>query len=151
MMRTLLILLSALIALAQDAGPWKAADLMQPETLAARLKDGSPAPVILYVGFPVLYRGAHIPGALMAGPGSKPEGMDALKQHVARLPKNASIVLYCGCCPFEKCPNVRPAFRTLKDMGYTNVKLVVIPTNLSTDWVQKGFPIDKAAVAPAGQ
>jgi rhodanese-related sulfurtransferase len=145
--RTTLLLFSTLLLLAQDSDPWKNSDLMEPEALAARLKTAAEKPAILYVGFPVLYRGAHIPGAVLAGPLSKPEGVEALKQAVAKLSKESSIVLYCGCCPFTKCPNVRPAFRILREMGYTNVKLVVMPTNLHTDWTAKGYPVEKAAGA----
>ena len=43
-------------------------------------------------------------GAVYAGPGNKPEGIEALKKEVAGLSKDADIVLYCGCCPMEKCP-----------------------------------------------
>ena len=104
--------------------------------------------MLIYVGFPVLYKGAHIPGAILAGPVAKPEGLKALENAAANAPKNAQIVLYCGCCPFTQCPNVRPAFKRLREMGYTNVKLVIIPTNLATDWIAKGYPIEKAASAP---
>lgn len=142
--RVALVVASTLLMLAQEADPWKDRDLIQPEALADTLKSGA-KPVIVYVGFPVLYKSTRIPGAILAGPVSKPEGVEALKRAVAKLPQDSEIVLYCGCCPFTKCPNVRPAFRTLHDLGYTKVKLVVIPTNLSTDWVQKGYPVEKAA------
>ncbi len=144
--RATLLLLPTLLLMAQEADPWKQSDLIQPEAFAAALKAGAKPP-ILYVGFPVLYRGAHIPGAVLAGPVSKPEGVEALKQAVAKLPKQSEIVLYCGCCPLEKCPNLRPAFRILREMGYTNVKLVMMPTNLHTDWLSKGYPVVKAAGA----
>lgn len=146
----LLLAVPTLLLLAQDGDPWKASDLMEPAALASALKTSSERPVILYVGFPVLYRGAHIPGAVLAGPAGKPEGVELLKRTLANIPKDGAIVLYCGCCPFERCPNVRPAFRMLREMGYSNVKLLVIPTNLHTDWVSKGYPIDKAAGAPGG-
>lgn len=120
------------------------ADLISPADLAARLKSAG-KPAIVYVGFPVLYRSNHIPGALFAGPASKPEGLEALKQAVAKLPKNAEIVIYCGCCPWSHCPNVRPAFRALRDLGYTRVKVLEIPTNLATDWIDKGYPVEKGA------
>ena len=68
-----------------------------------------------------------------------------LEQAVAKLPKDKELAIYCGCCPFSQCPNVRPAFALLKQMGYTKVKVLSIPTNLSTDWVSKGYPTEKAA------
>jgi hypothetical protein len=34
------------------------------------------------------------------------------------------VVIYCGCCPLDKCPNVRPAFTLLKTMGFTNLHVL---------------------------
>jgi thiosulfate/3-mercaptopyruvate sulfurtransferase len=138
-------LLAALTVFAQGE-PWKSADLMPPAELAARLKSAGPKPLILYVGFPVLYRSTRIPGAVLTGPLNRPEGVTALKQAVAGLPKDKEIVIYCGCCPFEQCPNIRPGFRALREMGFTKVRLVDLPTNLSTDWVSKGYPTEKPGV-----
>lgn len=141
----LTVLLAAAIALGAASNPWTPADLMSPEVLAQTLKDGK-TPMILYVGFPVLYRGAHIPTAVLAGPVSKPEGVEALKAALNGVPLDRQIVVYCGCCPWDKCPNIRPAFKLIRELGYKDAKLVTIPTNLHTDWVEKGFPVDKPAV-----
>jgi rhodanese-related sulfurtransferase len=143
-LRSVAIFFIAALVFAQSE-PWKPSDLMPPAALASRLQTSQPKPLILYVGFPVLYRSTRIPGAVLAGPMDKPEGLAALKQAVANVPKNKEIVIYCGCCPFAQCPNIRPGFRVLREMGYTNVKLVDMPTNMSTDWVGKGYPTDKAA------
>jgi thiosulfate/3-mercaptopyruvate sulfurtransferase len=139
---TLSILLLCVTAFAQQSDPWSASAIVAPSGLAAQLKSG-PAPHILYVGFPVLFKGAHIPTATFAGPCSKQEGLDLLAQSVKAFPRDAEIVIYCGCCPFVRCPNVRPAYRALKDAGYTNVKVLQLDTNLHTDWVEKGYPVDK--------
>jgi thiosulfate/3-mercaptopyruvate sulfurtransferase len=98
------------------------------------------APIILSAAFPVLYRGRHILHAINAGPTSKPEGIEALKKAVANLPKDADIVIYCGCCPMVKCPNIRPAYRTLKELGFTRVRVLSLATNLHEDWVSKNYP-----------
>ena len=98
---------------------------------------------MIHVGFPVLYRAAHIAGSEYAGPGSKPEGIEALKKAVAGQPHNREIVLYCGCCPWDKCPNIRPAFAALHQMGFTNVKVMMVPENLKADWIDKGYPTEK--------
>jgi hypothetical protein len=124
--------------------PWKDSDLIEPQALAARITSSAPKPKILYVGFPILYRGAHISGAELAGPASKPEGLERLKQTAAKLPRSQELIIYCGCCPWDRCPNVRPAFRLLHEMGFTRLKLVTIPTNMSTDWVTKGYPVERA-------
>lgn len=130
--------------MAQD--PFPANARLEPETLATRL-NGVSKQSILFVGFPVLYRSAHIPGAVLAGPCSKPEGLDALRLAAKRLPKSRPVVIYCGCCPFDKCPNVRPAYTALRSLGFSNVQVVVMNTNFHTDWAAKGYPVERPAPA----
>jgi len=96
--------------------------LIQPNQVAAQLAAKDTRPVIFQVGPNMLYRGKHIPGAVYAGPGSKPEGLELLKQAVDKLPRDGEIVLYCGCCPWGNCPNVKPAMALLKEMGFTHAK-----------------------------
>jgi rhodanese-related sulfurtransferase len=126
-----------------QSDPWPPGDLLEPATLAALLKSGADQKVFS-VAFPFLYRQRHIPGAQFAGPGSKPEGIAALKSAATKLPKNTSIVLYCGCCPMTHCPNIRPAYRTLKELGFTNVRVLNLPTNFHADWTAKGYPVEPA-------
>jgi thiosulfate/3-mercaptopyruvate sulfurtransferase len=134
------VLFPILLASAMLAGdPWDAKDVLHPAELAADLK----TPLVIHVGFPVLYRAAHITGSEYAGPGSKAEGIESLKKAVADQPHTREIVLYCGCCPWEKCPNVRPAFAALHEMGFTHVKVMMVPENLKSDWIDKGFPAEK--------
>jgi rhodanese-related sulfurtransferase len=140
-MRKLLVSVMLLAAILLAGDPWEAKDLLQPKDVAANIK----APLLLHVGFNVLYRASHIPGSVYAGPGSKAEGIEELKKAVQGQPKNREIVLYCGCCPWDKCPNMRPAFAALRQMGYANVKAMVIPENLKADWSDKGYPIEKRA------
>jgi thiosulfate/3-mercaptopyruvate sulfurtransferase len=121
--------------------PWTPAQLITPEALAKELAPGAKWPVIISVAFPVLYRNRHIETALFAGPGRDPEGIAALKAALKDLPKDAEIVVYCGCCPMEHCPNLRPAFRTLKELGYTRIHALNIPANFNADWVSKGYPV----------
>jgi hypothetical protein len=40
----------------------------------------------------------------------------------------------------EKCPNIRPAYRALKELGFTRVRVLNIPTNMHTDWYTKNYP-----------
>jgi hypothetical protein len=68
-----------------------------------------------------------------------------LKRASANVPKNADIVIYCGCCPMDKCPNVRPAYRALKELGFTNVRVLSLPTNIHTDWDSKDYPSEGAS------
>jgi hypothetical protein len=133
----------ALFALAQD--PWPDKEIVQPKVLADRIT-AKEQPLVFYVGFPTLYRnGAHVSGAILAGPCSKPEGLETLKKAVSEIPRGKELFIYCGCCPFVKCPNIRPAYSALHEMGFTNVKVVMIETNLHTDWIEKGYPAEKSS------
>jgi thiosulfate/3-mercaptopyruvate sulfurtransferase len=134
------VLLLASAATAQNIDP---AALIQPETLARQLQSGGTKPIILYVGPKFLYTQAHLPGAEFIGPASNPQSMEELKKRVAALPKNSQIVLYCGCCPWDHCPNIRPAYGELHKLGFTNLKAVYMPTSLGKDWVEKGYPVEK--------
>lgn len=96
---------------------------------------------ILYVGFGVLFRSKHIPESVYAGPGSKPEGIQKMRDAVKGLDRGTPIVLYCGCCPLDKCPNVRPAFAALKKDGFRNVRVLELPQNFAEDWIAKGYPV----------
>jgi thiosulfate/3-mercaptopyruvate sulfurtransferase len=69
--------------------------------------------------------------------------LEQLKQIAGKLPRSEGLIIYCGCCPWDHCPNVRPAFRVLHEMGFTRLKLVTIPTNMSTDWITKGYPVER--------
>ena len=89
------------------------------------------------------YLAGHLPGAVFAGPTARPQGLELLRKAVANQPKDSEIVLYCGCCPFDKCPNVRPAFEAMRALGFGRVKVLFIPVNLVKDWVEKGYPITR--------
>ena len=115
--------------------------LMSPEQLNQLLK--SAKPLIFQVGPRSMYEQAHIVGAEYIGPGSTPQGSDALRTRVQSLPKNTLIVLYCGCCPWSRCPNIHPAYKQLRNLGYTNVRVLYIADNFGADWVNKGYPTTK--------
>jgi thiosulfate/3-mercaptopyruvate sulfurtransferase len=122
------------------ANPWPESAILEPADLARTLRSSEKKPAVICVAFPVLYRNKHIAGAVYAGPGNKPEGMDALKKAVAGLAKDSDLVLYCGCCPMTKCPNIRPAYQLLKELGFTRVRVLSVPTNMAADWYDKGYP-----------
>ena len=118
--------------------------LIQPGALVQLLKAGeNEKPLILQVGSRVMFSQAHIPGSDYAGPGSLASGIQSLENTVASLPKDRQIVLYCGCCPWNRCPNVGPAYRRLHDLGFTNVMVLYIANNFGDDWVNKGYPAVK--------
>jgi len=139
-MRNFLWIALASLCLCQDASdPWQKSELLEPSALVAMMKGSNP-PTVICTAFTALYNLKHIAHASYAGPGSKPEGIEMLKKAVANLPKNADLVIYCGCCPMVRCPNIRPAYRTLKELGFTHVRVLEIPTNMHTDWYEKNYP-----------
>jgi thiosulfate/3-mercaptopyruvate sulfurtransferase len=87
--------------------------------------------------------GAVIPTSIEAGTASSAEGLNKLKDVLSTLPKEKKIVVYCGCCPFEHCPNARPAIALLKEMKFTNYYLLNLPHNIKQDWIDKGYPTTK--------
>lgn len=132
----------------KPSDPWQTNQLIDPDQLANSLAaTNGEKPLVICVGFSVLYQGGHIAGAKFAGPGSRPEGIQTLKRAVRGVPPDKKIVLYCGCCPWEKCPNIRAAFRAMQEWGFKDVEALYVPTNLRKDWIAKGFPTEKGAEA----
>ncbi len=117
--------------------PWSTDQLIEPSALAAILNDSSAKQPILYsIGF-----GGGIKNSIIEGPVKDSINLLKWKNELQKLPRNTDIVIYCGCCPFEHCPNIRPAFKLLNDMGFTNQKLLNLSHNLKADWIDKGYPI----------
>ncbi len=120
------------------------ANLIQPDALNQLLQGKAAArPTVLQVGSHMMFSEAHIPGSIYAGPGAQSAGLDLLASKVAKLKKNDSIVIYCGCCPWSHCPNVGPAFKKLQDMGFTHVKVLYLANNFGDDWVNKGYRVEQ--------
>ena len=120
------------------------AQLITPEELSKSLQSAkTPKPLLLGVGPHSLYAQAHIPGSEYMGAGSSEAGQKQIRERVKALPHNSAIVLYCGCCPWNHCPNVQPAYDELHALGFSNVKVLYIANNFGTDWVDKGYPVAK--------
>ena len=119
------------------------AQILPDQLIANMKKKGAEVPMILAVGSPRMYAQGHIPGAVTAGPGAQAEGQELLKSRVASVAKTKYIVIYCGCCPWTRCPNMGTAYLYLTRMGFKNVKALYLPTNFNQDWVSKGYPVEK--------
>ena len=124
-------------------GPIAPGRLINPEDLVKLLQSSKEKPLMLQVGSHMLFLQAHIPGSEYAGPAANEAGLQQLRKRVESLPRNKFIVLYCGCCPWNHCPNVKPADDALHTMGFSNVKVLYIADNFGTNWVDKGYPITK--------
>jgi thiosulfate/3-mercaptopyruvate sulfurtransferase len=127
-----------------DAGPAASipvAALVQPADLAARLRnEAAPKPLILQVGFHILYKESHIPDSEYLGPAREEAGLQLLRNRVAKLARDSAIVIYCGCCPWQHCPNVAAAYNALHALGFTHVSVLHIANNFNDDWVKQGYP-----------
>ena len=122
--------------LAQKPDNWTSEQLMDPALLANAITADTGLPVIICVG-----PGASIPHSINVGPTKEKTAVTKLKKELSKLPKDAKVLVYCGCCPFKDCPNVRPAIDALKAMNFTNYFLLDIPNNLKKDWIDKGYPV----------
>lgn len=117
--------------------PWTDKQLIAPLILAADLREaGEHHFLILNIGAVEDIKGAKHIGAV-----SNADNLEKMIESVTDLPKNTAIIIYCGCCPFAKCPNVKPAFLKLQMMGFANIKILDIPVNLKTNWIGKGYPL----------
>jgi rhodanese-related sulfurtransferase len=128
----------------KTADPWSNSETMQPALLAKMLTDKyASLPIVVFVGFRSLYAGGHVPDASFHGTASTEQGLAELEEWAASLPRSTELVIYCGCCPMDKCPNIRPAYSALNSMGFKKLRVLVIPTSFAVDWADKGYPMQK--------
>jgi thiosulfate/3-mercaptopyruvate sulfurtransferase len=120
-----------------DNEPWTSGQLESPEDLAKIINDPKlKQPLIFCIG-----PSAIIKNSIDIGLGKDSANLAKFKQQLDHLPKDAEIVIYCGCCPFEHCPNIRPAFRLLNQLKFTHHKLLNLEHNIKIDWINKGYPV----------
>lgn len=120
---------------AQKPVNWTPDQLIEPATLAKTIESNKDLPLIYCVG-----PGVVIPHSIDIGMTNDAKNVAKLKDSLNTLPRNSNIVIYCGCCPFDHCPNVRPAIALLRQMKFTNYHLLDLPHNIKTDWIAKGYP-----------
>jgi thiosulfate/3-mercaptopyruvate sulfurtransferase len=138
---TISSILIACVAFAYQASTIPTSHLINPEELAKILQSPkAEKPLLIHVGFHVLYVQGHIPGSEYIGPASDASALQKLRTRVESLPRNKFIVIYCGCCPWTHCPNLKPADDALHAMGFTNVKALYLADNIVTNWRDKGYP-----------
>ncbi len=116
--------------------------LLQPAELV-KLMSKQEKVLILQVGSRVLFAQAHIPGSEYAGSANTAAGLQVLSDRVSKLQKDQPIVIYCGCCPWDRCPNIRAAYMQLQSLGFTKVKALYVADNFGADWVDKEYPVAK--------
>lgn len=120
----------------QGQEPWNKSQLMEPGILASRINDSNTGNTLILAVGP----DAVIKGSVDMGPAQEQANIKKLKGYLKNVSKDKEVVIYCGCCPFDRCPNVRPAFKALKDMGFKNPRLLNLSKNVKADWLDKGYP-----------
>jgi hypothetical protein len=132
-----LIFATVITSFVRQAEPWTPEQLLAPADLAARINQKDPSlPLLICVG-----PSGVIKGSIETGPGRDKENIDKLRKLLSKEDRNREVVIYCGCCPFEHCPNVRPAFSVLKEMHFTHPKLLNLSHNIKIDWIDHGYPV----------
>jgi hypothetical protein len=126
---------------ASSAEPWGTNQVM-PAALVTELS-GPDKPVVVCTAPAFLYGRGHIPGAVLHGPASSPDGLNSLTTWAQTLPRSTSLVIYCGCCPMRDCPNLRPAYAALKGLGFTKLRVLILPDSFGADWAERGYPIER--------
>jgi thiosulfate/3-mercaptopyruvate sulfurtransferase len=130
---------------ATSPDPWTSAQVVEPAALVNELASSQNAnkPIVVCVGFRTYFKNAHVPGAFLHGPAMSQAGLDELRKWAHEIPRSANLVVYCGCCPLTGCPNLRPGFLALRDMGFKRLRVLTVPNSFATDWVEKGYPVEK--------
>lgn len=124
---------------AQTNPPFSSENLMEPAILAQKInQDKMDDLLLIHIGFQ-----NFIKGSVNAGPATEPEGIERLKELVREVPKDQEIVLYCGCCPMDVCPNIHPGYDLLHEMGYTQIKILNLTSSIKADWLDKDYPVIK--------
>lgn len=137
----LLAVSSGLLLASSD--PWTKEQTVQPADLAKELEQSKMLPTAIFVGFKRLYTAGHIKGAQYHGTAGNEEGLKEFTAWATALPRTTNLVIYCGCCPMERCPNIRPAFKALQDLGFKKLRVLLLPNDFATDWAEKNLPYDK--------
>jgi thiosulfate/3-mercaptopyruvate sulfurtransferase len=124
-------------AVLRQTDPWTPAQLMEPADLVTKLKDiAANPPLIVCVG-----PSGVIKGSVETGPAREGRNLDSLRRLLDREDRQREVIIYCGCCPFKNCPNVRPAFSLLLTMGFKHPRLLDLSHNIKVDWIDKGYPV----------
>ena len=118
--------------------PLKKEQLIQPQELANQINNPKAVkPIIFNVG-----NDDQIKGAIQIGAVNEEAGMKKFKFEVSKIFPDKEVVVYCGCCSSDNCPNIRPAIKYLNENGFKKAKVLNIPVGIKEDWVQKGFPVE---------
>lgn len=137
MKKVLLLTIGLMAANFSQAQTWKKEQIMPTAELAEKIKSAAKdAPVVFNVG-PM----DNIKSAVFVGRATSATFTDQLKRELNMVPKTTTVVVYCGCCSFSSCPNLKPAFDAVVALGYKNARVLDLPEGIKPDWVAKKYPM----------
>ena len=118
---------------------WKKEQLMSTKELADKITANSKdKPLIFNVG-PM----ENIKYAVAVGAATNATFRNKIQSNLAMENKTKAVVVYCGCCSYASCPNIKPAYDILISEGFKNTKVLELPEGIKPDWVAKGYPMEQ--------
>lgn len=136
---TLVLAFSGLLSAFGQTPVWKKEQLMPTQELADKIKTNSKdKPIIFNVG-PM----ENIKTAVFVGRATSATCVEKMKSTLAMENKAKPIVVYCGCCSYASCPNIKPAYDALIGLGFKNTKVLELPEGIKPDWVAKEYPMEE--------
>lgn len=118
---------------------WTKEQLMPAKELATKIQtNAKDKPIIFNVG-PM----ENIKGAIAVGAATNLTFSSRVASELAMENKTKAIVVYCGCCSYSSCPNIKPAYDALIAQGFKNTKVLELPVGIKPDWVAKGYPLER--------
>lgn len=134
----LLFVLASQLSFKLNAQTWQKEQLLATQDLAIKIKtNAKDKPLIFNVG-PM----ENIKTAVAVGAGNSITFSQKMQTVLSMENKAKPIVVYCGCCSYSNCPNIRPAYEAIIKLGFKNTKVLELPENLKKDWVEKGYPME---------
>lgn len=135
---TLLLITSGLVSSYAQAPVWKKEQLMPTKELADKITtNAKDKPLIFNVG-PM----ENIKGAQAVGAATNATFSTKILSYLTMESKTKPVVVYCGCCSYSSCPNIKPAYDILLAQGFKNTKVLELPEGIKPDWVAKGYPTE---------
>jgi thiosulfate/3-mercaptopyruvate sulfurtransferase len=135
---TLILITSGLVSSYAQAPVWKKEQLMPTKELADKITtNAKDKPLIFNVG-PM----ENIKGAQAVGAATNATFSTKILSYLTMESKTKPVVVYCGCCSYSSCPNIKPAYDILIAQGFKNTKVLELPEGIKPDWVAKGYPTE---------
>jgi len=136
---TLFLVLAGTVVSYSQTPLWSKEQLMPTKDLAEKINtNAKDKPLVLNVGPMEL-----IKGAVDVGRATSVTGIEKIKSTLAMENKNRTVVVYCGCCSYASCPNIKPAYDAVISAGFKNAKVLELPEGIKPDWVAKDYPMEQ--------